>query len=173
MQSKALTVQDYLASLPKDRREALSAVRDVILKNLDKDYEEGMTYGMIGYYVPHRIYPAGYRCNPKMPLPFVNLGSQKNYMSLHLMCAYVGCEDGEGATDMSRWFRDAWAKTGKKLDMGKACIRFNKAEDLALEVIGEAIRRVPTKAWIALCDASFQKPRERASAKKKPAAKSR
>ena len=173
MQSKATTVQEYLASLPKDRREAISAVRQVILKNLDKDYEEGMTYGMIGYYVPHRIYPAGYRCNPKMPLPFANLGSQKNYMSLHLMCAYGGCEDGEGATNLSGWFRDAWAKTGKKLDMGKACIRFKNADELALDVIGEAIRRVPTKVWIALCEASFQKPRDRASAGKKVNPKAR
>jgi hypothetical protein len=173
MQSKAQTVQDYLASIPRDRREAISAVRKVILQNLDKDYEEGMTYGMIGYYVPHRIYPAGYRCNPKMPLPFANLGSQKNYMSLHLMCVYEACEAGEGATGLAKWFRAAWAKTGKKLDMGKACIRFKNADDLALDVIGEAIRRVPVKDYIAFCDAAFQKPKNRTAAKKNPPAKRR
>ena len=168
MQSKSLTVRDYLASLPEDRRQALSAVREVILKNLDRDYEEGMTYGMIGYYVPHRVYPAGYHCNPKLPLAFANLGSQKNYMSLHLMCIYV-CEEGDAVTGFARWFRDAWAKTGKKLDMGKACIRFKKADDLALGVIGEAIRRVPAKAYIESCEAAWQKPKGRSSAGKKTA----
>jgi hypothetical protein len=161
MQSKALTVQDYLASLPEDRRKAISAVREVILKNLDKDYEEGMTYGMIGYYVPHSVFPAGYHCNPKQPLPFANLGSQKNYMSLYLMCVYGGCEEGEPSSGLPRWFREAWAKTGKKLDMGKACIRFKKAEDLALDVIGEAIRRVPAKLFVEFCEAAHRKPKEK------------
>ena len=88
MQSKATTVEQYLAELPEDRRKAIEAVRQVILKNLDKDYEEGIQYGMIGYYVPHRVYPAGYHCDPKQPLPFAGLASQKNYMSLYLMCVY-------------------------------------------------------------------------------------
>src|SRR3972149_3512236 len=141
MQSKAVTVQQYLAELPEDRRAALQAVREVMLKNLDKDYEEGMQYGMIGYYVPHRVFPAGYHCDPRQPLPFAALASQKGYMSLYMMSAY-----GEG--DEEDWFRKAWARTGKKLDMGKCCIRFRKVEDLALEVIGEAIRRVPARAYL-------------------------
>jgi hypothetical protein len=141
MQSKATTVDQCLATLPDDRRKAIEAVRQVILKNLDRDYEEGMQYGMIGYSVPHRVYPAGYHCDPKQPLPFVALASQKNYMSLYLMCVY-----GDG--DHADLFRKAWAKTGKKLDMGKSCIRFKKLEDLALEVIGEAIRRVPARKYI-------------------------
>jgi hypothetical protein len=173
MQSKSLTVQEYLASLPEERRRALSAVREVILKNLDKDYEEGMTYGMIGYYVPHRVYPAGYRCNPKLPLPFANLGSLKNYMSLHLMCVYERCEEGDAASGLARWFREAWAKTGKKLDMGKACIRFKKADDLALDVIGELIRRVPAKAYIEFCDASLRKSKDRAPVREKSVVKAR
>src|SRR5262249_15052838 len=115
--------------------------RQVILKNLDKDYEEGMQYGMIGYYVPHRVYPPGYHCDPKQPLPFAALASQKNYMSLYLMCTY-------GDSDHAQWFRQAWAKTGKKLDMGKSCVRFKKLDDLALDVIGEAIKRVPTRKYI-------------------------
>ena len=134
MQSKATTVEQYLAELPEDRRKALEAVRRVVLKNLDKDYEEGIQYGMIGYYVPHRVFPKGYHCDPKQPLPFAGLASQKNHMSLYLMCIY-------GESDLSRWFRQAWAKTGKKLDMGKACVRFKKLDDLALDVIAEAIRR--------------------------------
>jgi hypothetical protein len=146
MQSKAATVEEYLRELPEDRRRVIEAVRAVILKNLDIDYEEGMQYGMIGYYVPHHVYPAGYHCDPRQPLPFAGLGSQKNYMSLYLMCVY-------GATDHAQWFHQEWAKTGKKLDMGKACVRFKKVEDLALDVIGEAIKRVPAKKYIAYCEA--------------------
>lgn len=96
---------------------------------------------MIGYYIPHRVYPAGYACDPRQPVSFAALGSQKNYMSLHLMCVYLDTKRGE-------WFKKAWAATGKKLDMGKACIRFKKVDDLALDVLGEVIKRVPSKAYI-------------------------
>ncbi len=161
MPKKDLTVQEYLASLPEDRRAALNTVREVILKNLDKDYEEGVTYGMIGYYVPHRIYPAGYHCDPKQPLPFVNLGSQKNYMSLHLVCLYTGGAESGPPIESLRRFREAWAKTGKKLDMGKACIRFKKVEDLALDVIGETIRRMPARAWVEYCETAWRKAKKR------------
>ena len=166
MQSKAATVEDYIASLPEDRRAAISAVRDVIRKNLDRDYEEGMTYGMIGYYVPHRVYPAGYHCDPKQPLPFANLGSQKNYMSLHLICIYFGCGDDSPASRHARWFREEWAKTGKKLDMGKACIRFRKIEDLPLELIGKAVKRVPAKAYIQFCEAARTTAKSKSARKK-------
>ncbi len=154
MQSSAITVEHYIAELPPPRRAIIEAVRKVILENLDKDYEEGMSYGMIGYFVPHRVYPSGYHCNPKLPLPFANLASQKNYMSLYLMCIY-------GNSDHARWFKDAWAKTGKKLDMGKSCIRFKSLDDLALEVIAEAIRRVPARKYIADIEAALAKPRSR------------
>jgi len=141
MQSEAKTVKEYLAELPADRRAAIEAVRKVIRKNLDKGYEEGMQYGMIGYYVPHKLYPAGYHCDPKHPLPFAGLASQKNYMAVYLMC--------DGNPKDEEWFRKEWAKTGKKLDMGKSCIRFKKLEDLPLEVIGKAIARVPVKDYVA------------------------
>jgi len=156
MQSKATTVEQYLAGLTEDRRKAIEAVRQVVLKNLDKDYEEGIQYGMIGYYVPHRVYPAGYHCDPRQPLPFAALGSQKNYMSLYLMCVY-------GESDHSNWFRQAWAKTGKKLDMGKSCVRFKKVEDLALDVIAEAIKRVPARKYIEYCEAARESTKERPS----------
>jgi hypothetical protein len=142
MKSNAANVEAYLASLPEDRRAALSAVRQVILANLPVGYEECMSYGMIGYVVPHSIYPAGYHCDPKLPLGYANLGSQKNHMSLHLMTVY-------GDPAMEQWFRKAWLATGKKLDMGKACVRFKKLEDVPLEVIGQIIARVPVKAYIA------------------------
>ena len=167
MQSKATTVAEYLASLPEDRRRAIEAVRKVIRANLDKDYTEGMQYGMIGYHVPHKIFPAGYHCDPKQPLPFAALAAQKNYLSLYMMGVYCGCGEGPGADESphARWFREAWAKTGKKLDMGKACVRFRKVEDLALDVIGEAIKRLPARLYIE------QYQRVRAAAGKFPAAR--
>jgi hypothetical protein len=158
MQSKATTVEQYLSELPEDRRKALEAVRQVILKNLDKDYEEGIQYGMIGYYVPHRVYPAGYHCDPKQPLPFAGLASQKNYMSLYLMCVY-------GNSNHAKWFQEAWGKTGKKLDMGKSCVRFKKLEDLPLGVIGEAVKRVTAKKYIEYCESALK-------TRTKPASKS-
>jgi hypothetical protein len=166
MQSKASTVEDYLRSLPEDRRAAISAVRDVILKNLDASYEEGLQYGMIGYYVPHRVYPKGYHCDPKQPLPFAALASQKNHMSLYLISVYCGCVDDSPGNEHAKWFREAWAKTGKKLDMGKACIRFKKVEDLPLDLIGEAIRRVPASMYIDFCERAVAGEPKRRAAKR-------
>jgi hypothetical protein len=142
MTSQAQTVDEYLQSLPAERRAALSAVRNVILDNLPEGYAECMQYGLIGYVVPHSLYPAGYHCNPAQPLSYAALGSQKNHMALYLMCAY-----GNAETDA--WFRKAWEATGKKLDMGKACVRFKKLEDVPLEVIGQVIARTPVKRYIA------------------------
>ena len=153
MQSKATSVKAYLQSLPSDRRAAISAVREVILKNLDPSNEEGMQYGMIGYYVPHLVYPKGYHVDPKQPLPFAALASQKNYMSLYLMSVYCGCVADTPENQHAHWFCDACEKTGKTLDMGKACIRFKKLDDLPLDVIGEAIRRVPASMYIEFCEA--------------------
>jgi hypothetical protein len=149
MQSKAQTVKEYLAELPDDRRAAIEAVRKVIRKNLPKGIEEGMQYGMIGYHVPHKLYPPGYHCDPRQPLPYAGLASQKNHMAVYLMCVYSGEKD-------DAWFRKAWAKTGKKLDMGKSCIRFKKVDDLALDVLGEAIGRVPTADFIKLYESSIK-----------------
>jgi hypothetical protein len=149
MQSKAATVAAYLAELPPERRADIAAVRKVILANLDKDYEEGMQYGVISYYVPHRIFAAGYHCDPKQPLPFAALAAQKNYIAVYLMGVYCGCDDdATKMSDEAKWFRKAWLATGKKLDMGKACVRFKTAADAALDVLGEAIRRVPAKKYI-------------------------
>lgn len=142
MQSSAKTVTEYLQSLPGDRREAISAVRKVILANLPKGYEECMSYGMIGYVVPHSIYPAGYHCDPKLPLPYAGLASQKNYMSFYVMTVY-----GDQATE--QWFRKAWQAAGKKLNMGKCCVRFKKLADVPLEVIGQLVARVPVAQYIA------------------------
>lgn len=172
MQSKATTVQEYLASLPADRRDAIERVREVILANLDRDYEEGMAYGMIGYSVPHRIFPAGYHTDPRQGLPFAALASQKNFMAVYIMGLYTG-GDAANESALVRWFREAWAKSGKKkLDMGKACIRFKKVDDLPLDVLGEAIRRLPAKVYIE----NYMKARraiEEAGGARKAAAKRR
>lgn len=150
MQSKAATVAEYLAALPEDRRAIIQALREVIRKNLDKDFAEGMQYGMIGYFVPHSVFPAGYHCDPKQPLPYAGLASQKQACSLYMMALYTG---GGPAHDHLTWFQSAWAdavKAGraKKLDMGKACIRFKTLEDIPLDVIAEAFRRVPARTYI-------------------------
>lgn len=167
MQSKATTVAEYLASLPADRRAALEALRKVFRANLDKDYAEIMQYGMIGYVVPHRVFPPGYHCDPKQPLPFAGLASQKNHMALYLGCVYGGDGNG-GEAPEAAWFREAWQKTGKKLDMGKACVRFKRIEDVPLDVVGELIRRVPAKVYVE----RYVGERDRmASRKAKPAAK--
>jgi uncharacterized protein DUF1801 len=141
MKSNATTVKDYLASLPEDRRTGIEAVREVILKNLDKDYEECMLYGMIGYAVPHRVWPLGYHCDPSKPLMMAALASQKNNMTVYLMSVY-------GQKTEREWFHKAWAKTGKKLNMGGCCVHFKTLEHAALDVIGEAVRRAPAKAYV-------------------------
>jgi hypothetical protein len=158
MQSKATTVAQYLKELPDDRRATIKAVRSVVRANLDPLVKEGMQYGMIGWYIPHAVFPPGYHVDPKIPLPFVALASQKNYCSLYLMALYGDETPGE------QWFRKAWAKTGKKLDMGKCCIRFKRAEELALDVIAEALRRISVADHLA--EYAKVDPRQRPSARK-------
>lgn len=147
MQSKASSVKEYLAGLSAERRTALEALRTVIRANLDPLFEEGMQYGMIGYYVPHSVYPAGYHCDPKQPLPFAGLASQKNHIGVYLMSLCM--DDDEGG-----WFRTAWEKTGRKLDMGKSCIRFRSLKDVPLDLIGEAVRRTSARGFIKFYEAA-------------------
>jgi hypothetical protein len=142
MTSTAKTVDEYLANLPPDRRIAIGGVRDVILTNLPNGYEETMLYGMIGYVVPHSIYPAGYHCDPSKPLTYAMLASQKNHMAIYLCHVY-----GHKETETS--FRKAFQAAGKKLDMGKSCVRFKKLEQLPLDVIGQVIARTPVDKYIA------------------------
>ncbi len=168
MQSKAGTVEEYLAELPVERRAVLEKVRRVIVDNLDADFEEGMQYGMIGYFVPHRIYPPGYHCDPRQPLPFAGLAAQKNHYSMYLLGLY---SDAEWQTR----FANAWGKSGKKLDMGKCCIRFKRPEDLALDVIADFVRGAPAAEFIRRYEAAISS-RTRSpspkgkSSKKKPSA---
>ncbi len=138
----ASTVAQYLAALPADRRAALNAVREVINDNLPAGYEEGIQFKMISWYVPLSLYPAGYGENPKVPLPLVALASQKSGMVLHFLCFY-------GHPTLSTWFISQYKKSGKKLDMGKGCVRFKKLDDLALDVVGRTVARVPVKEHMA------------------------
>lgn len=141
MQSTAQTVDEYLASLADERREVVSMIRQVILDNLPAGYEEGMQYGGIGYYVPHSIFPQGYHCDPKQPLNFAGLGSQKNYISLGFMCTHY--DQG-----LREWLQTEWCAAGKKLDMGTVCIRVKKIDDVPLEVIGNFVAMVPVDRYL-------------------------
>jgi hypothetical protein len=143
-QSKAETVAEYLAELSPERAEAIKAVRQVVLDNLPDGYEETMQYGMIGYVIPLETYPVTYN---GQALSYAALASQKNYMSLYLMNVY-----GEAGT--ARWFVEAYKATGKKLDMGKSCVRFRKLEDLPLGLVGQAIARTPVAEYIKSYEAS-------------------
>jgi len=136
--SNATTPDEMIAALAPDRREAIAAGRAVILANLPAGYEEGMEYGMIGYFVPLERFPDTYN---GQPLGLAALASQKNYMSLYLNTVY-------GDPETERWFRERYAASGKKLDMGKSCVRFRKLEDLPLDLIGKTIARTPVERYI-------------------------
>lgn len=142
--STAASVDEYLAELPDDRRAAVSAVRDLVLRHLPKGYVETMNWGMISYEIPLSRYKATYN---KQPLSYAALASQKNYCTLHLMSAYA---ESPQAADLVEAFR----KAGKKLDMGKCCIRFQRAEDLVPEAIAKVVARTPPEAYIAYYEAS-------------------
>lgn len=145
--SIATTPGEYLDALPPDRQEAVSQVRRVILDHLPEGYREGMYFGMLGYYVPLERYPGTYN---GQPLAIAALASQKRYMSLYLMAVY-------GDPQTERWFRDAWAASGKKLDMGKSCVRFTQVADLPLDLIGQTIARVGVDDYIARYEAAHQR----------------
>lgn len=166
MQSAAATVSEYLAELPEERRAVVAALREAILPHLDDGFEEVMQYGMIGYVVPHRLYPAGYHCDPRQPLPFAGLASQKRHFSLYLMCLY-------GDNPETERFREAWTATGRKLDMGKCCVRFKKLTDVPLDVVADVFRHMTADRWIDLYEASTADQRAKRKAARRPAPPSR
>lgn len=144
MTRHVVNVEGYLAALAPQRRSAIEAVRAVIRENLQPGFEEGMQYGMIGYFVPLARFPKTYN---GQPLALAALASQKNYMSAYLMNVY-------GDEETRRWFEDEWKKTGKKLDMGKSCLRFKSVNDLPLELIGRAIARTTVDDFLAKYEAT-------------------
>ncbi len=142
MQSKASSVEQYLSEVPPERQEAMNKLRKVISKNLPKGFKEVMGYGMMGYCVPHSIYPAGYHCNPKDPLPFAGMASQKNSINFYHMGIYADAK-------LHKWFTHEYAKTGLgKLDMGKSCMRFKKPENIPYKLIGELCSKITVEKWI-------------------------
>ena len=149
MQSKSTSVEAYIKELPADRQEAINKLRKVILKNLPKGFKEGMGYGMIGYVVPHTLYPKGYHCDPKLPLPFLSIASQKNAITLYHMGIYADPK-------LLDWFTKAYAKeVPGKLDMGKSCLRFKKPEAIPYRLIGELASRITPEEWIRLYEKNF------------------
>lgn len=144
MQSSAQSPQEYIDTLPDDRKKAMSDLRKVILKNLPKGFKEEMSYGMLGYVVPHSLYPAGYHCDPKLPLPFLSIASQKNFVAVYHMGMYADIK-------LLDWFTKEYAKHSKtKLDMGKSCIRFKKVDHIPYELIGELAGKMTPEEWIAI-----------------------
>ncbi|MFA7360174.1 MAG: DUF1801 domain-containing protein [Candidatus Kapaibacterium sp.] len=151
MQSKAKTVEAYIKELPPERAEAISRLRKAIIKTLPKGFEEGMGYGMMGYYVPHSIYPKGYHCTPELPLPFAGMASQKNFISFYHMGMYANPE-------LLKWFVTEFPKhSTAKLDMGKSCVRFKKPEHIPYELIGKLMKKMTVKDWINLYEKHFLK----------------
>ncbi len=151
MTSDATTPEKYIAELPRERGEAISKLRLTVKENLPKGFQETMNYGMIGYVVPHNIYPDGYHCSPELPLPFMNIASQKNFVALYHMGLYSDKK-------ILYWFVGEYPKHVKtKLDMGKSCIRFRKPETIPYKLIGELCTRMTVKDWIALYEKNVKK----------------
>jgi uncharacterized protein YdhG (YjbR/CyaY superfamily) len=150
MQSKATTVDQYLDELPEDRKKAMAELRKVIKKNIPKGFQEVMGYGMPGYSIPHSKYPDGYHCDPKLPLPFLSFASQKNFIAVYHMGIYADPK-------LLKWFTDAHTKASpKKLDMGKSCLRYKKAEDIPYELIGELVSKMTPDDWIAIYEKNYK-----------------
>jgi len=151
MQSTAKNPQEYLDSLPDGRKEAIGKLRNSILEKLPKGFEESMNYGMLCYNVPFSIYPNGYHCNPEMPLPFLSLASQKNFIALYHMGIYADPE-------LLNWFVAEYPKHSKqKLDMGKSCIRFKKMDQIPHGLIAELLGKITPEKWIEMYESAFRK----------------
>ncbi len=149
MQSNETTVEAYMAQLPDDRKAAMQELRAVITQNLPAGFQEVMSYGMIGYVVPHSLYPKGYHCNSKLPLPFMNLASQKNFIALYHMGMYAN-------EALLNWFTSEYAKTSSsKIDMGKSCVRFKKMADIPVELIGKLAAKMTVEQWIQTYESAF------------------
>lgn len=151
MTSTALTPAAYLAELPEDRRVAIEKLRETILENLPEGFREEMAYGMIGYVVPHSLYPAGYHCDPKQALPFVSIASQKNFIALYHMGIYASPE-------LLDWFVTAYPKhSSRKLDMGKSCIRFKNPEHIPYDLLGQLLQKMTVEDWVSLYESAFKR----------------
>jgi hypothetical protein len=151
MTSAAKNPEEYINSLSEDRKMCTEKLRNVILKNLPKGFQEGMGYGMLGYVVPHSIYPKGYNCKPTDPLPFIGLASQKSSINFYHMGIYANKE-------LYDWFVAEYPKySSRKLDMGKSCIRFKKFDEIPFDLIGELVTKISVEDWISMYESNFLK----------------
>lgn len=145
-----MTPDELINNAPEERKEALNKLRKTILENIPEGFQECINYGMIGYVVPHSVYPAGYHCNPKLPLPFMNFASQKNFIALYHMGLYANPE-------LLNWFVSEYQKVSKtKLDMGKGCVRFKKPDQIPFDLIGTLVSKVKPDEWIALYEKNLK-----------------
>jgi len=150
MQYKATSPEDYISQVPEDRQATLKKLRQVINNNLPKGFQEGIQYGMIGYYVPHSIYPDGYHCKPEEPLPFMSFASQKNSVNLYHSGIYA-------VPEIHDWFVSEYPKYSKrKLDMGKSCIRFKKLDEIPFDLIGELSAKLSVDEWINIYESAVK-----------------
>lgn len=144
MQSKATTPEQYINELPEDRKTIIADIRKAIKTNLPKGFEENISYGMLSYCVPFSLYPKGYHCTPNQPLPFISVASQKNHIAIYHMGLY-------SSTPLYNWFVEEWKNhSTKKLDMGKSCIRFKKAEDIPVKLIAALAKKMTPTQWIEI-----------------------
>jgi len=151
MQLKVKSVKEYLEKVPKERNAYFNKLRETILTNLPRGFDEQINYGMIGYVVPHDIYPGGYHCDPKLPLPFANIASQKNFIGFYHMGIYANPE-------LLEWFVKEYPKqSDTKLDMGKSCIRFKKMDKIPYDLIGKLMRKMSVNDWIKLYEKNIKK----------------
>ena len=147
----ATSPDEYIANVTEERKSIMTKLRKVVKDNLPKGFQETMSYGMLGYVVPHSIYPDGYHCDPKLPLPFISLASQKNHIGVYHMGVYAN-------PDLMKWFVNEFPKhSDRKLDMGKSCIRFKKPEHVPVELIGELASKMTTQDWIDLYEKNVKK----------------
>jgi len=151
MQSTAKTPAEYVDSLPDERKSVIENIRKTVLDNLPEGFEETMGYGMLSYVVPHSIYPSGYHCDPKTPLPFISVASQKNFIAFYHMGIYAD-------ETLLNWFVAEYPKHCKtKLDMGKSCIRFKKMNDIPLELLGQLVTKMSVQDWISLYEKNLKR----------------
>lgn len=151
MPTIATTVKEYIDNLPYERKKVIKKLRSIIKKNLPKGFKETISYGMIGYVIPHSIYPDGYHCSPELPLPFISLASQKNFIAVYHMGIYADPK-------LMKWFTTEYPKyVSTKLDMGKSCIRFKKMETIPYDLIGELVTKMTTDDWINLYEKNIKK----------------
>ena len=149
MQRHTQTVDEYISQVPESQRAAVIQLRDVINQNIPEGFSEQMSYGMIGWVVPHSLYPKGYHCDPKLPLPFLNIAAQKNFIAVYHMGIYA-------KPDLLDWFTNEFPKYSKlKLDMGKSCIRFKNPDAIPYLLIGQLATNLTVTGWINLYESKF------------------